>query len=44
MREVSIVVHRDYVKRKLIDVLKHEILASLPGKIKKNKTQNIVQI
>ena len=44
MREVSIVVHRDYVKRKLIDVLRHEILASLPEKIKKNKTQNVIQI
>lgn len=44
VREVSIVVHRDYVKKKLIEVLKKEILAAVPEKIKKNKTQNIVQV
>lgn len=44
VREVSIVVHRDYVKKKLIEVLKREILAAVPEKIKKNKTQNIVQV
>ena len=44
VREVSIVVHRDYVKKKLIEVLKKEILAAVPDKIKKNKTQNIVQV
>ena len=44
VREVSIVVHRDYVKRKLIEVLRKEILAAVPEKIKKNKTQNVVQV
>lgn len=44
VREVSIVVHRDYVKKKLIEVLKKEILAAVPEKIKKNKTQNIVEV
>jgi LysR family hydrogen peroxide-inducible transcriptional activator len=44
VREVSIVVHRDYVKKKLVEVLKKEILAAVPGKVKKNKTQNIVEV
>lgn len=44
VREVSIVVHRDYVKKKLIEVLRKEILAAVPEKIKKNKTQNVVQV
>jgi LysR family transcriptional regulator, hydrogen peroxide-inducible genes activator len=44
VREVSIVVHRDYVKKKLVEVLKKEILASIPEKIKKNKGQNIVEV
>lgn len=44
MREVSLVVHRDYVKRRLIDVLQEEILQTIPGKIKKNKTRNVVPI
>ncbi|MBC7829449.1 MAG: hydrogen peroxide-inducible genes activator [Chitinophagaceae bacterium] len=44
VREVSIVVHRDYVKKKLIEVLKKEILAAIPEKIKKNKSQNVVEI
>jgi LysR family hydrogen peroxide-inducible transcriptional activator len=44
VREVSIVVHRDYVKKKLIEILKKEILAAVPEKIKKNKTRNIMQV
>ena len=44
VREVSIVVHRDYVKKKLIEVLRKEILAAVPEKIKKNKTQNVVLV
>jgi len=44
VREVSIVVHRDYVKKKLIEVFKNQILASVPEKVKKNKTQNIIQV
>jgi LysR family transcriptional regulator, hydrogen peroxide-inducible genes activator len=44
VREVSIVVHRDYVKKKLIEILKKEILAAIPEKIKKNKAQNIVEV
>lgn len=44
VREVSIVVHRDYVKKKLIEVVKKEILAAVPEKIKKNKSQKIVEV
>jgi len=44
VREVSIVVHRDYVKKKLIEILKKEILVAIPEKIKKNKAQNIVEV
>ena len=41
MREVSIVFHRDFVKKRLIEALKEEIIASIPDKIKKNKGEVI---
>lgn len=41
MREVSIVVHRDFVKKKLVDIFEKEIIASIPEKIKKNKGEII---
>lgn len=41
MREVSIVVHRDFVKKRLVEIFKHEILASIPDNIKKNKGEVI---
>lgn len=44
MREVSIVVHRDFVKKKLIEALKTEIMAAVPEKIKKNRNNNVVPI
>lgn len=44
MREVSIVFHRDFVKKRLIDALKDEIIAAVPEKIKKNKDQHIVPV
>jgi LysR family hydrogen peroxide-inducible transcriptional activator len=44
MREVSLVVHRNYVKEKLIEILKEEILKKVPEKIRKNKSQNIVPV
>jgi LysR family hydrogen peroxide-inducible transcriptional activator len=44
MREVSLVVHRNYVKEKLIEVLKEEILQKVPEKIRKNKSQNTVPV
>jgi LysR family hydrogen peroxide-inducible transcriptional activator len=44
MREVSMVVHRHFVKKKLIEVLKQEILKAIPEKIKKNKRTVIIPI
>lgn len=44
VREVSLVTHRNYVKKKLVDVLKKEVLSSLPKKIMMNKKNNVVKI
>jgi LysR family transcriptional regulator, hydrogen peroxide-inducible genes activator len=44
VREVSLVTHRNYVKKKLVDVLKDEVLKSLPKKITMNKKSNIIKI
>ena len=34
-------VHRDFVKKKLVEIFKKEIIASIPEKIKKNKGEVI---
>ncbi len=44
MREVSIVVHRDFVKKRLVEALKEEIIAAVPERIKKNKSSNVVPV
>jgi len=44
VREISIVTHRDFVKKRLIDILRKSILASLPEKIKTNKKTAMVPI
>jgi LysR family hydrogen peroxide-inducible transcriptional activator len=44
MREVSIVVHRDYIKKKLIDLILKEIILAIPENIKGNKSQYIVPV
>jgi LysR family hydrogen peroxide-inducible transcriptional activator len=44
MREVSVVVHRDFVKQRLVQALKDEIISAIPEKIKKNKNQNVVPL
>ena len=44
MREVSVVVHRDFVKKRLIEALKESIIAAVPDKIRKNRNQKIVPI
>ena len=44
MREVSIVVHRDFVKKRLIEALKEEIINAIPDKIRMNKDSNVVPI
>jgi LysR family transcriptional regulator, hydrogen peroxide-inducible genes activator len=44
MREVSIITHRDHVKKNLIEILKKEIITSLPEKVIKNKPSMVVPI
>ena len=44
MREVSMVVHRHFVKKKLIEVLKQEILKVVPEKVKSNKKSYIIPV
>lgn len=44
MREVSIVTHRDFLKKRMIDALKKEITGALPEKIMRNKSPNVLPI
>lgn len=44
MREVSIVVHRDFVKKKLIEIIRQEIIAAVPATISKNKSKYVVPV
>lgn len=44
MREVSIAVHRDFVKKDLIDIVRQSILSSLPEKIMANKNKHVVNV
>ncbi len=44
MREVSLVVHRDFVKKKLVEILRNEVFASIPDRIKKNKGGRVVPL
>lgn len=44
MREVSIVVHRDFVKKRLIEILKEEILSAIPPKIVLNKNKYVIPV
>ena len=44
MREVSLVTHRDFVKKRLIDALKNAIENCIPDKIRKNKTAYVVPV
>lgn len=44
VREVSLVTHRDFLKKKLIDALKEEIIAVLPAKLALNKNKNLIKI
>jgi LysR family transcriptional regulator, hydrogen peroxide-inducible genes activator len=43
-REVSMIVHRDFVKQRLIKILKQEILRSVPDKIRANKDGHVVPL
>ncbi|HVY73277.1 MAG TPA: hydrogen peroxide-inducible genes activator [Puia sp.] len=44
MREVSLVVQRDFVKERLVRALKEEILDAIPEKIRKNKDTHVVPL
>ncbi|MEO6254976.1 MAG: hydrogen peroxide-inducible genes activator [Ferruginibacter sp.] len=44
MREVSMVTHRDFVKKRMIMLLCQSILDALPAKIKNNKPKNIISL
>ena len=44
VREVSLVVHRDFVKQRLVQALHKEILLSIPEKVRQNKNHYVVPI
>lgn len=44
VREVSLVTHRDFIKRALIEALQTDILAAIPAKMKADKRANLVEI
>jgi LysR family transcriptional regulator, hydrogen peroxide-inducible genes activator len=44
VREVSLVIHRHYVKRKLVEALKDEILRHIPEKMKDPRKREIVKL
>lgn len=43
-REVSLVVHRSFLKKKLIEALQQEILAALPASIKNRKKEQVIAV
>ena len=44
VREVSIVIHRDHLKKRLIDAMKKEIIKALPEKLNKSKTSLVIPL
>lgn len=44
VREVSLVVLRDFVKKRLTDALRESILNAIPEKIRKNRSSNVIAI
>jgi LysR family transcriptional regulator, hydrogen peroxide-inducible genes activator len=44
MREVSIVTHRDFLKKRMIEALKKDIIDALPEKIAINKSDNVIPV
>ena len=44
VREVSLVMHRNFVKRRLVEALKQQIIVTIPEKIKKNKKALVVPV
>ncbi len=44
VREVSLAVHRDFLKEKLVKALREEILAAVPEQLKKKPSPNVIPI
>jgi LysR family hydrogen peroxide-inducible transcriptional activator len=44
VREVSLAIHRHYVKRTLVNALRDEILRHIPAKMKESKNRDVVKI
>ncbi|GAB3023255.1 hydrogen peroxide-inducible genes activator [Niabella terrae] len=44
VREVSLVTHRSFLKKKLVDTLKAEIMQAVPESLKKNGARNIIAV
>lgn len=44
VREVSLVTHRDFIKRALIEALQADILVAIPKAMQENKRKNVVEI
>ncbi len=43
VREVSLVIHRSYLKQKLIALFKQELLANIPESLRKNSRKNLIE-
>jgi LysR family hydrogen peroxide-inducible transcriptional activator len=44
VREISLVTYRHFMKKKLIDVLKNEIITSIPHEMMESSRNHIVEI
>ncbi|NNV55848.1 hydrogen peroxide-inducible genes activator [Limnovirga soli] len=44
VREVSVITHRHFVKKRLVEMFKQSIVDSLPQKVKLNKNANLINI
>lgn len=44
MREVSLVIHRDFLKRRMIELFRKEIIKAIPQKISRNKSTNVIPV
>lgn len=44
VREVSLIVYGNFVKKKLVEALKQEILSAIPDKLKKNEKRNLIPL
>lgn len=44
VREISLITHREFIKERLIDVLKESILACIPDEMKNQKQKNVLEI